>query len=66
MVKEVGGDPDETEQRSRAELGRGYNRTDPSPPGSVQDKLERSALTNCNRWWFHIENFGDWGMDESS
>jgi choline-sulfatase len=39
MVKEVGGDPDETEQRSRAELSRGYNRTDPPPPGSVQDRM---------------------------
>jgi hypothetical protein len=39
MVKEAGGDPDETEQRSRAELSRGYNRTDPPPPGSVQDRM---------------------------
>jgi choline-sulfatase len=28
MVKEVGGDPDETEQRARAQLARGYGRTD--------------------------------------
>jgi choline-sulfatase len=40
MVKEVGGDPDETEQRSRAELSRGYNRTDPPPAGTVQDRME--------------------------
>lgn len=31
LVKEVGGDPDETEQRSRHQLARGYNRTDPKP-----------------------------------
>lgn len=33
MVKEVGGDPDETEQRSRAQLARGYTRPDPPQPG---------------------------------
>lgn len=31
LVREVGGDPDETEQRSRYQLARGYNRTDPVP-----------------------------------
>jgi choline-sulfatase len=40
IVTEVGGDPDETEQRSRAELSRGYNRSDPPPPNSVQDSAE--------------------------
>jgi choline-sulfatase len=40
IVKEIGGDPDETEQRSRAELSRGYNRSDPPPPNSVQDAAE--------------------------
>ncbi len=34
LVKEVGGDPDETEQRSRFQLHRGYDRTDPRPPGT--------------------------------
>lgn len=31
LVKEVGGDPNETEQRARYQLARGYNRTDPRP-----------------------------------
>jgi choline-sulfatase len=35
MVNEVGGDPDETEQRSRYQLSRGYERPDPQPPGTV-------------------------------
>jgi len=34
MVREVEGDPDETEQRSRYQLSRGYRRTDPRPQGS--------------------------------
>jgi choline-sulfatase len=36
MVKEVGGNPDETEQRSRSQLARGYTRTDPRPAGAVE------------------------------
>jgi hypothetical protein len=28
MVKEVGGDPDETEQRARHDMAKGYERTD--------------------------------------
>lgn len=39
IVKEVGEAPDDIEQRSRAELSRGYNRSDPPPPGSVQDAV---------------------------
>ena len=31
LVKEVGGDPDETEQIARHDLAKGYNRTDPRP-----------------------------------
>ena len=31
LVKELGQDPDQIEQRSRAELARGYQRTDPQP-----------------------------------
>jgi choline-sulfatase len=31
LVKEVGGDPNETEQRARYELARGYNRPDVNP-----------------------------------
>ncbi len=31
LMKEVGGDPDETEQRSRHQLARGYVRADPMP-----------------------------------
>ena len=31
LMKEVGGDPNETEQRSRVQLARGYRRTDPRP-----------------------------------
>jgi choline-sulfatase len=31
LVKEVGGDPNETEQRSRYQLARGYMRNDPKP-----------------------------------
>jgi choline-sulfatase len=34
LAKEVGGDPDETEQRCRHELAKGYNRTDKKPAGS--------------------------------
>ncbi len=34
LVKEVGGDPDETEQRSRHQLARGYHRTDKNPPAT--------------------------------
>ena len=33
MVKEVGGDPDETEQRLRVQLAQGYRRTDNKPGG---------------------------------
>jgi choline-sulfatase len=35
LLKEVEGDPDETEQRSRLQLSRGYERSDPRPPGTV-------------------------------
>jgi choline-sulfatase len=35
LVKEVAGDPDETEQRSRFQLSRGYTRSDPRPPGTT-------------------------------
>ncbi|MCW3062138.1 MAG: Choline-sulfatase [Capsulimonas sp.] len=38
MVKEVGGDPDETEQRSRTQLSRGYHRADPRPKGAVTNE----------------------------
>lgn len=31
MVREIGGDPDETEQRARYQLARGYDRTAPRP-----------------------------------
>ena len=31
LVQEVGGDPNETEQRARYQLARGYDRTDPRP-----------------------------------
>jgi choline-sulfatase len=34
MIKEVGGDPDETEQRSRRQLAVGYQRSDPRPAGT--------------------------------
>ncbi len=34
MVREIAGDPDETEQRSRYQLNRGYNRPDPRPAGT--------------------------------
>lgn len=38
LLREVGGDPDETEQRSRHQLARGYMRTDPRPaPNGVPD-----------------------------
>ena len=37
MVKEVGGDPNETEQRSRHQLARGYMRTDPRPPSAPKE-----------------------------
>ncbi|BDI28528.1 sulfatase [Capsulimonas corticalis] len=37
LLKEVAGDPDETEQRSRRQLSQGYNRTDPRPGNSVTD-----------------------------
>jgi choline-sulfatase len=37
MVKVVGGDPDETEQRSRTQLERGYTRSDPRPAGAIQE-----------------------------
>jgi len=37
MLKEIGGNPNETEQRSRLQLGRGYIRSDPKPPGAVED-----------------------------
>jgi choline-sulfatase len=35
LCKEIGEDPDETEQRSRSQLSRGYNRPDPRPKGTV-------------------------------
>lgn len=35
LIKEVGGDPDETEQRSRYQLSRGYTRTDQRPNDTV-------------------------------
>lgn len=35
MVKEVGGNPDDTEQRSRFQLARGYARTDPRPANAA-------------------------------
>jgi hypothetical protein len=38
LVKEVEGDPDETEQRSRFQLSRGYNRPDKQPEGTVLDR----------------------------
>ena len=38
LVKEVGGDPDETEQRSRSQMHRGYQRTDPRPPGAAAEE----------------------------
>jgi len=37
LVKEVEGDPDETEQRSRFQLSRGYQRSDPRPTGTAVD-----------------------------
>lgn len=37
MVKEVGGDPNETEQRSRHQLARGYQRTDPMPASASKE-----------------------------
>lgn len=42
LVKEVGGDPDETDQRARYQLARGYNRTDPRPaPTGVVAEIDR-------------------------
>ncbi len=35
LLKEVPGDPDETEQRSRFQLARGYNRPDSQPAGTI-------------------------------
>lgn len=40
MVKEVGADPDETEQRARHELAKGYDRKDPPPGGKAQKAEE--------------------------
>jgi choline-sulfatase len=40
MVKEVGGDPDETEQRSRSQLARGYTRTDARPANAAEGEGE--------------------------
>jgi choline-sulfatase len=37
MVKEVGGDPNETEKRSRLQLAAGYHRTDPRPAGAADE-----------------------------
>ena len=31
VIKEIGGDPEETEQRARHQLAKGYDRTDPRP-----------------------------------
>ena len=39
LLKEVAGDPDETEQRSRFQLSRGYDRTDPRPGRTVVDTV---------------------------
>ena len=39
LVKEVGRDPDETEQRSRYQLAQGYKRTDPEPAKAVKDAV---------------------------
>jgi choline-sulfatase len=33
MVKEIGGEPDETEQKARAQMAQGYHRTDKKPSG---------------------------------
>jgi choline-sulfatase len=42
LVKEVEGDPDETEQRSRHQLARGYLRSDPEPaPTGVMAEIRR-------------------------
>ena len=38
IVQEAGGDPDETEQRARYQLARGYNRTDPRPSQAVSEE----------------------------
>jgi choline-sulfatase len=38
MVKEVGGDPNETEQRARMQLAQGYARADPRPAGTTEDQ----------------------------
>ncbi len=35
MVQEVAGDPDETEQRARYQLAKGYSRTDSRPPAAA-------------------------------
>lgn len=35
LVKELGQDPNAIEQRSRAQLAKGYNRTDPQPAGNA-------------------------------
>ena len=43
MVKEVEGDPDETEQRSRYQLSRGYDRTDPRPRGTRMAAVDPRA-----------------------
>lgn len=40
LIKELGADPDETEQRSRFQLARGYNRSDPQPAGTAIDKAD--------------------------
>lgn len=36
MLQDIGGDPDETEQRAREQLARGYSRTDPRPEGATE------------------------------
>ena len=37
MLQDIGGDPDETEQRAREQLARGYKRTDPKPEGAIEE-----------------------------
>jgi len=38
MVKEIGQDPDEIDQRARYQISRGYDRPDPRPKGTIVDE----------------------------
>jgi len=38
MVKEIGQDPDEIDQRARHQISRGYDRPDPRPKGTIVDE----------------------------